>query len=66
MIAITTPIDVGEIYNVEIVCEELDTSQIRQYRIVDRLGDQLNVFDQFGALLQFDVDEWLTMHPTKV
>jgi hypothetical protein len=66
MIAITTPIDVGEIYNVEIVCEELDTSQIRQYRIVDRLGDQLNVIDEFGALLQFDVDEWLTMHPTKV
>lgn len=65
MIAMTAPIDVGEIYSVEIVCEELDTSQIRQYRIVDRLGDQLNVLDEFGALLQFDVDEWLAMHPKK-
>lgn len=66
MATITEPIDVGEIYRVELVCLELDTAQIRHYRIVDRLDNELNVEDEFGALLQFDIGEWLGMSPLRV
>ena len=66
MATIAEPIDVGEVYRVELVCPELDTAQIRHYRIVDRLDNELNVEDEFGVLLQFDIGEWLGMSPLRV
>lgn len=66
MTATTEPIDVGEVYAVEISCEELDTCQIRQYQIVGKLGHELTVVDEFGSLLQFGEIEWLTMNPKLV
>lgn len=66
MIATTDPIDVGEVYAVEISCEELDTRQIRQHQIVGKLGRELTVVDEFGILLQFGESEWLAMNPKLV
>lgn len=65
MIASYTPPMVGQRYEVELVCDELDLYSVVQYAVV-ALTDTVDVVDEFGKNMSFDMARWEAMHPVAV
>jgi hypothetical protein len=65
MIAMCVQPVVGQRYEVELTCDELDLYSIVQYDVV-ALTDTVDVVDEFGKNMSFDMSRWEAMHPIAV
>jgi hypothetical protein len=65
MIAMCVQPVVGQRYEVELACAELDLYSLVQYDVV-ALTDTVDVVDEFGKNMSFDMARWEAMHPIAV